>query len=79
MKLSQVGSNQTLLTFPNEDEVFFSYETPVAGWICGKGYWRAERKYSRTTSKHVNQYANTYRVATLTDDQVAETLSRYGL
>ena len=79
MKLSPVGPNQTILTFPNEDEVFFSYETPVAGWINGEGYWRAERKYSRTTTKHVSRYANTYRVRTLTDDQVAETLKGYGL
>ena len=67
------------MTFPNEDEVFYSYETPVAGWICGKGYWISERKYSRTTSKHVSRYANTSNVRVLNDEQVTQTLTSYGL
>ena len=79
MKIKQLGSNQTLVVFPNEDEVFYSYETPVAGWICGKGYWISERKYSRTTSKHVSRYANTANVRVLNDEQVTETLTSYGL
>ena len=79
MKLTQLGPNKTLITFPNEDEVFFSYETPVAGWICGKGYWRTTEKFSRTTTKHVNQYADTYRVRDLSPEQVTELLTSYGI
>ena len=79
MKVKQLGPNKTVITMPNEDEIFFSYETPVAGWICGKGYWRTTEKFSRTTSKHVSQYVNTYRVRDLTPDQTAELLDRYSV
>ena len=79
MKITQVGSNQTLVTFSNEDEVFYSYDTPVAGWVCGQGFWISERKYSRTTSKHVGKYANTANVRILNDEQVADKLTFYGL
>ena len=79
MKITQVGSNQTLVTFSNEDEVFYSYDTPVAGWVCGQGFWISERKYSRTTSKHVGKYANTANVRILNDEQVADKLNSYGL
>ena len=79
MKITQVGSNQTLVTFSNQDEVFYSYDTPVAGWVCGQGFWISERKHSRTTSKHVGKYANTANVRILNDEQVADKLNSYGL
>jgi len=59
LKLKQIGSNCTELTYRNsvgEDiTVFFSYETPVAGYDH-KGAFRTDTKYSRTTSKHINGY-----------------------
>ena len=79
MKITTLGTNQTLVTFPNEDEVFYSYNTPVAGWVSGSGYWISERKYSRTTSKHVGKYANTANVRILNEEQVADKLTSYGL
>ena len=55
--LRQVGSNQTLLRIVHEPgpivEVFFSYETPVAGWSSHQGYMQSEKHYSRTTAKHI--------------------------
>ena len=56
MKLQQLGSNQTLLVMPKGHEYFFSYETCVAGYTPGEGYFKTSTKFSRTTSKHINQY-----------------------
>ena len=55
MKLTQLGSNQTVLTF-GENEVLFSYETPVAGYNERIGWFRTEEKFSNTTTKHINRY-----------------------
>jgi hypothetical protein len=54
MKLDNIGPNQTILTF-GKDEVFFSYSTPVAALFGGK-FYRTEKKWSVTTSKHINQW-----------------------
>ena len=56
MKIRQAGSNQTVLELDNGNEVFFSYETPVAAFISGKGYICTDTYYSRTTSKHIGMY-----------------------
>ena len=56
MKLQQLGSNQTLLVMPQGEEFLFSYETCVAGFTPGEGYFKTSTKFSRTTSKHINQY-----------------------
>ena len=41
-------------------EVLFSYETPVAAYTLNKGWIQTDRKYSRTTTKHINQWAGKY-------------------
>ena len=56
MELQQIAANQTLVTFPNYSEVFFSYKTPVAGYHPDLGYVRTKQYYSQTTSKHINKY-----------------------
>ena len=55
MKLINLGANQTIITI-GYDEYFFSYNTCVAGFTSGDGFWRTSEKFSRTTSKHINQY-----------------------
>ena len=55
MKLTQVASNSTQITFDNGTQVFFSYETPVAAKVAGEHY-RTSTKFSRTTSKHINNW-----------------------
>jgi hypothetical protein len=79
MNVRSVGPNQTVLTLNNQDEVFFSYETPVAGWICGKGFWRTTEKFSATTTRHVGRYANTYRVTDMSPEAVELLLYGYGV
>jgi len=54
MTLRKVGSNMTELTLPNAI-VLFSYSTPVAAHI-GAGFVRTNKKWSNTTSKHINKW-----------------------
>ena len=56
MILRQLGSNQTELSLTNGNSIFFSYETPVAGYHSDDGFFRTETYYSKTTSRHINQY-----------------------
>ena len=56
MKLHSFANNRTVLIFNGgTTEVFFSYETPVAGWDQD-GPFKTEQFYSKTTSKHINKY-----------------------
>lgn len=55
MQLKQLGPNRTLVTFRNGTEMFFSYETPVAGRHAGE-YFRTATKFSVTTSKMIGEY-----------------------
>ena len=61
LRLKQIGSNRTELTYRNDNgediSVLFSYETPVAGYD-EHGAFRTDEQFSRTTSKHINQYLN---------------------
>ena len=56
MILRQIGSNQTELSLTNGNSIFFSYETPVAGYHSEDGFFRTQTYYSKTTSRHINQY-----------------------
>ena len=56
MKLRQLGSNQTELTLPNGVVVLFSYETPVAAQLASGCSVRTEKKWSVTTSRHINKW-----------------------
>jgi|TARA_B100001093_G_C26716062_1_gene965697 hypothetical protein len=56
MKLKQIGNNQNLISYNNGTDVLFSYETPVAGYILGEGYFVSEEFYSKTTSRHINVF-----------------------
>ena len=56
MILRQIGSNQTELSLNNGNSIFFSYETPVAGFDAEDGFFKTETYYSKTTSRHINQY-----------------------
>jgi len=56
MKLKQIASNQTELSLPCGAVVFFSYETPVAAMLPSGRYIRTKKKWSVTTSKHLNKW-----------------------
>ena len=59
MKLKSLGANRTVLSLGEgtdfETAVLFSYETPVAARTQA-GNFRSSRKYSATTTRHVNAW-----------------------
>jgi len=73
MKLKQLGSNMTVLTLNNGTEVLFSYETPVAGFSGTSydyTYFRTDQKWSKTTTRHINQYLNRQYAATIAQSEI---------
>lgn len=60
MKLIPIKANMTELTLDNGDAVLFSYETPVAA-ITAEGAFKTSKKWSRTTSKHINAWGPDYK------------------
>ena len=58
MKLHSFATNRTLLKFDDDTEIYFSYETPVAGYSNQLGYIKTRQWYSATTTRHINRYFN---------------------
>lgn len=56
LALRPVANNQNEIAFANGNIVFFSYSTPVAAFVPGRGYIRTDVFYSTTTSKHINKW-----------------------
>jgi len=56
MKLTPIAANQTELSLNNGTQVFFSYETPVAAYCPVQGYIKTAKKWSTTTSRHINKW-----------------------
>lgn len=56
MRIKPIASNQTELHTNGGAVVFFSYETPVAAQLADGGFVYTSKKWSRTTSKHINQW-----------------------
>lgn len=54
MKLNPVGSNQTEVERDGVT-ILYSYQTPVAAFVPGKGGLCSNKHYSTTTSRHVNK------------------------
>ena len=72
MQLTPIKSNQTLVTFKDGTEVFFSYRTPVAAYLPEKGYVKTDTYYSVTTSKHINSWLPTKDVPEVSDTFLAQ-------
>ena len=51
-------TSATVVTLPNQIEVLYSYETPVAAFFPGFNpkIWRTEQRYSVTTSRQLNEF-----------------------
>jgi hypothetical protein len=58
MKLQSFAVNRSLLSFDDGTEIYFSYETPVAGYSNKLGYVKTNQWYSSTTTRHINRYLN---------------------
>jgi hypothetical protein len=56
MKIKAIAANQSEVHQDNDTIVFLSYSTPVAAFIPGTGIVKTEKKWSATTSKHINAF-----------------------
>lgn len=56
MRVKSIAANQTEVHLQDGTVVLVSYETPVAAFIPGQGYYYTATKYSKTTTKHINQW-----------------------
>ena len=56
MKLNPIASNMTELELPSGVTVLFSYKTPVAAQLEDGFYVRTDRRWSVTTSRHINKW-----------------------
>ena len=59
MNLNPIKQNMTEVTVNRSLKVLFSYKTPVACmWANGDlyEYFQTKKKWSRTTSRHINQW-----------------------
>ena len=55
MQLTPIASNMTEIE-TSEARILFSYRTPVAAYVFGRGYVKTEKKWSVTTSRHINKW-----------------------
>lgn len=55
MELRPIASNMTELV-TGGCTVLFSYRTPVAAYTPTQGYVRTSKKWSVTTSRHINKW-----------------------
>ena len=56
MKINNVGSNMTELSTNSGAVILFSYSTPVAAMLPSGQYIKTDKKYSATTTRHVNKW-----------------------
>jgi len=56
MKINNVGSNMTELSTNSGAVILFSYSTPVAAMLPSGQYVKTDKKYSATTTRHVNKW-----------------------
>lgn len=56
MKLNPIAANQTEIESPDGKTVLYSYKTPVAVFVPGKGAMVTSYKWSVTTSKHIRAF-----------------------
>ena len=59
MKLERVrNTSATVVTLADGIEVLYSYSTPVACRFESCVAWKTGEKYSRTTTRHVNEWVD---------------------
>ena len=55
MQLTPIASNMTEVE-TKDARILFSYRTPVAAYVFGRGYVKTEKWYSTTTTRHINKW-----------------------
>ena len=55
MTLTPIGPNETEIEYPDGRTVLYSYSTPVAVFVPGRGALMTNKFHSSTTSKHLRR------------------------
>ena len=55
-RIKQVGGKHATEVTDGRITVLFSYATPVAAHVEGRGYLKTEERHSVTTSRHINAF-----------------------
>ena len=69
MKIVERGTNWMVIDVNENVRVLFSYSTPVAAFVSGRGYLRTDRFYSVTTSKHINKFLDGRKAETVPHEE----------
>lgn len=70
LKIHERFGNATVVSF-GDNFILFSHKEPVA-INTPKGFKVTEKKFSRTTSKHINQWLNGASYETLSHDEIVK-------
>lgn len=70
MQLRQVTLGSTEVALADGTYVLFSYKTPVAALVPGKGWIRTSTYYSRTTSTHIRQWVESSEVTEVDQSEI---------
>jgi hypothetical protein len=57
MRTERIGQTAARVEHGDAGSILYSYSTPVAAFVPGRGYLRTDQHYSVTTSRHVNAWA----------------------
>lgn len=72
MKLKRLGANQVLLNTNHGDEILYSCDMPVAGYLLKGGYFKTTEKHGVATTRHINSYLkHALNVSELTPEEIA--------
>lgn len=63
------ASNVSRMSLSDGRVVLFSYRLPVAVFVPGRGVVANETRYSVTTSRHINQFADGATVTRVTEPE----------
>ena len=77
MKLKSFALNRTLLSFDDGTEIYFSYETPVAGYSNKLGYVKTNTWYSSTTTRHINRYLGNLKHSEVDQETINNLIREY--
>ena len=72
MRLKQLGPNQAELITNHEYRILYSYETPVAGYSPLIGWFKVNKKYSVTTTRHINKYLGDISAVALSPETIEQ-------
>lgn len=56
MQLKSYRKNMNAIEYANGVIVLFSYQTPVAAFVPGRGILKSSTRYSVATSRHINEW-----------------------